>query len=236
MTRRVLVVEDNRDLGQLLELHLGDLGCSVTLAHDGPSGWQQAERGGFDLLVLDLMLPGFDGLELCRRVRAAAQYTPILMLTSKSTELDRVLGLEMGADDYVAKPFSLLELMARIKALFRRSEALSSGSGATQHELARFGDLTIDCGGRTARLRNQPLDLTAREFDLLCFFTRHPGRVYSRAQLLDAVWGLGYDGYEHTVNSHINRLRSKLEDDPQQPNYILTVWGVGYKFNETLAR
>lgn len=235
MTRQVLIVEDNRDLGQLLQMHLSDLGCSVTLAHDGLSGWRHAERGGYDLMVLDLMLPEIDGLELCRRVRAAAQYTPILMLTSKSTELDRVLGLEMGADDYVAKPFSLLELMARIKALFRRSEALSAVTGATQQKPLRFGDLTIDVEGRLARLHERPLDLTVREFDLLWFFARHPGRVYSRAQLLDAVWGLGYDGYEHTVNSHINRLRAKLEDDRQLPQYILTVWGVGYKFNEALG-
>lgn len=235
MTRQVLVVEDNRDLGQLLQMHLSDLGCAVTLAHDGLSGWRHAQRGGYDLMVLDLMLPEIDGLELCRRVRATAIYTPILMLTSKATELDRVVGLEMGADDYVAKPFSLLELMARVKALFRRSEALRVNADATQSEALRYGELALDVAGRVARLRDRPLDLTAREFDLLIFFARHPGRVYSRAQLLDAVWGNGYDGYEHTVNSHINRLRAKLENDPQQPTYILTVWGVGYKFNETLG-
>ena len=232
MGKQILVVEDNNDLAQLLALHLRDLNCNVTLAHDGIEGWRAAETGRFDLLVLDLMLPGMDGLELCRRVRSAPGYTPILMLTSKSTEVDRVLGLEIGADDYVTKPFSLLELMARIKALFRRTDALGKVEPEAINPIIQHNELTIDVNSRCVRIRDNVLDLTAREFDLLWFFAQHPGRVYTRGQLLDAVWGLGYEGYEHTVNSHINRLRSKIENDAHNPSFILTVWGVGYKFAE----
>lgn len=238
--RNVLVVEDNRDLGQLVSLHLRDLACSVTLAHDGLAGWHQAERNDFDLIILDIMLPGIDGLEVCRRIRARASYTPILMLTSKTSELDRVVGLEMGADDYVSKPFSLLELIARVKALFRRSAALANANANASTppatESARLlGGLAIDPIARSVQVNKKVIELTAREFDLLYFFALHPGRVYSRTQLLDGVWGHGYEGYEHTVNSHINRLRAKIETDPQRPQFILTVWGVGYKFNETLT-
>jgi DNA-binding response OmpR family regulator len=232
MSRKILVVEDNKDLARLLELHLRDLTYDVDLAFDGDAGWTQITSHSYDLIILDLMLPGIDGLEICRRLRSQPAYTPILMLTSKSTELDRVLGLELGADDYVTKPFSIRELMARVKAIFRRIDELQSDRRQDTQSLIRAADLIIDPQRRTVSLSDRAIDLTAKEFDLLLHFARHAGRVYTRSQLLDEVWGYGHDGYEHTVNSHINRLRAKIEANPAQPGFILTVWGVGYKFAE----
>jgi DNA-binding response OmpR family regulator len=176
------------------------------------------------------MLPGVDGLEICRRIRSRPDYVPILMLTSKSSELDRVLGLEMGADDYVTKPFSIMELMARVKAIFRRLDHMKPEGDDSPSETITAGGMMIDTSKRTVVVDGRPVEVTAREFDLLLHFARHPGRVYTRADLLDRVWGYGHEGYEHTVNSHINRLRSKIEKDPAHPRYILTVWGTGYKF------
>ena len=233
-TRKILVIEDDQYIAHIIQLHLRDMGCEVTLTHDGIKGLAAAETGAYDLIILDLMLPGLDGLELCRRVRTKPNYTPILMLTAKSTELDRVLGLELGADDYLTKPFSVRELLARVKALFRRIEALQTtpATSPTEDQILRAGDMVVDVAKRKVTLEDKPVSLTAKEFDLLLQFAAHPGRVYTRTQLLDAVWGYGYEGYEHTVNSHINRLRTKIEKDPTQPRYILTVWGVGYKFAE----
>ena len=235
MARRILVVEDDRDIAQLVEMHLHDLGAEVTLAHDGAEALELAQTGTFDLLILDIMLPSIDGLEICRRVRSGERYTPILMLTARSSEIDRIIGLELGADDYLTKPFSIRELIARVKALQRRVDALSKRDAPADAKLLHFGDLRIDVEKRKVTLRGDVVDLTAKEFDLLLQFARHPGRVYTRAQLLDLVWGYGHDGYEHTVNSHINRLRSKIESDGNKPEFILTVWGVGYKFAETYA-
>jgi DNA-binding response OmpR family regulator len=232
MSRKILVVEDNKDLARLLELHLRDLTYDVDLAFDGDAGWTQITSQPYDLIILDLMLPGIDGLEICRRIRSRPTYTPILILTSKSTELDRVLGLEIGADDYVTKPFSIRELMARVKAIFRRIDELQSDRQLDKQPLIRAADLVIDPQRRTVNLSDRTIDLTAKEFDLLLHFARHAGRVFTRSQLLDEVWGYRHDGYEHTVNSHINRLRAKIEANPAQPGYILTVWGVGYKFAE----
>jgi DNA-binding response OmpR family regulator len=231
MGHSILVVEDNRDIAELIALHLRDDGFDVTLAHDGVSGVEQAEHGNFDLLVLDLMLPGLDGLSICKQLRQRAHYLPILMLTAKSSEFDRVLGLELGADDYLTKPFSIRELVARVKALLRRQQLQATPAPANTVLVA--GTLRIDSERRSVQLHGQPLQLTAREFDLLLHFATHPGRVFSRAQLLDQVWGYGHQGYEHTVNSHINRLRAKIETDPANPHYILTVWGIGYKFSES---
>jgi DNA-binding response OmpR family regulator len=230
MSRTILVVEDNKDLAHLLQMHLRDLSYSVDLAFDGDKGLARAETGKYDLIILDLMLPGLDGLEICRRLRSRGGYTPILMLTSKSSELDRVLGLEMGADDYVTKPFSIGELLARVKAIFRRIDELKSEQQGGEPGLVKARELLIDPKKRHVTVKGKTVDLTAKEFDLLYHFARHPGRVFTRSQLLDRVWGYGHDGYEHTVNSHINRLRAKIEDNPAQPDYILTVWGVGYKF------
>ena len=229
--RNVLVVEDERDIGQLLRLHLEDAACAVTLAEDGHQGMQQAFSRAWDLVILDLRLPGPDGLAICRALRRDQAYVPILMLTSKSSELDRVLGLELGADDYVTKPFSVSELMARVKAIFRRVESLQKQLPGADGTLG-LGPLKINISGREVTLEGEPVALTAREFDLLVHFARHPGQVFSRAQLLDSVWGYGHEGYEHTVNSHINRLRAKIEPDPARPELVVTVWGVGYKLDE----
>jgi len=230
--RRVLIVEDEDELARLVELHLRDQGYEVARAGDGPGGWELARSGDFDLVVLDLMLPGFDGLELCQRLRRESRYTPVLMLTARSSELDRVLGLEVGADDYLTKPFSVRELVARVKAIFRRVDALAAPEEPPRRLEA--GELVIEADKRRVSLAGDPVHLTAKEFDLLTHFAGNPGRVYTRAELLDRVWGYGHDGYEHTVNSHINRLRGKIESDPSQPEYILTVWGVGYKFRDAV--
>ena len=232
MSRRVLIVEDDRDISHLVGLHLKDINCDVEAVTDGLSGLERARDGGHDLIILDIMLPGIDGLEICRRVRARSDYTPILMLTARSSEVDRVLGLELGADDYLTKPFSILELVARVKALFRRMEALQSTDADSGQAPIHFSELSIEPDKRSVLVRGEPITLTAKEFDLLLHFARQPGRVFTRGQLLDSVWGYGHEGYEHTVNSHINRLRSKIEEDPAAPRYILTVWGVGYRFAE----
>ena len=234
--KRVLVVEDEPEIRRLVELHLRDIGCHVGLAATGREGLKRAQQEVWDLIILDLMLPQVDGLEICRQVRAAPSgrpYTPILMLTAKSTEIDRVLGLETGADDYLVKPFSVRELMARVRAIFRRVEAIGlPGRSAGEAEEIVVGGLEIDSGRRRVVLDGKQLHLTAKEFDLLLYFARHPGHVYTRNDLLEKVWGYGHGGYEHTVNSHINRLRSKIERDPAQPCLVLTVWGVGYRFAE----
>ena len=245
-SRRILVIEDARDIAQLVQMHLRDLNYHVDVAYDGGIGLEMALASRYDLIVLDLMLPGVDGLEICRRLRTHDErhaYSLILMLTSKGTELDRVLGLEIGADDYLTKPFSIRELLARVKALFRRAQAQGLAPvspnadcpGEDGAGLIRSGELQIERSKRRVTLSGAEVTLTAREFDLLFQFACHPGRVYTRAQLLDCVWGQGYEGYEHTVNSHINRLRAKIEADAAHPKYLLTVWGVGYKFAEAPA-
>jgi DNA-binding response OmpR family regulator len=232
--RRILVIEDNAEIAELIVMHLRDEGWSVDLATDGDRALAAAGTSKYDLVVLDLMLPGTDGLTICRRLRSAEHYVPILMVTAKSSELDRVLGLEMGADDYLTKPFSIRELVARVKALFRRADAMAPPEPSQENEVIEAGPLRITVSSRQVTVAGEPVELTAREFDLLVHFARHPGRVYSRAQLLDQVWGYGHEGYEHTVNSHINRLRAKIERDPAHPEYVLTVWGVGYKFADRL--
>ena len=235
MTRRVLVIEDDPDIGRLVTLQLGELDCESRLIADGISGLAEAEAGRYDLVILDLMLPRLDGLQICRRLRAGERHTPILMLTAKSSELDRVLGLELGADDYLTKPFSMLELAARIKGIFRRADrekAAAAAAASPAAQLIEAPGLRIDLQRREVRVAEQPVELTAKEFDLLVYFARSPGRVFTRAQLLDQVWGYSHSGYEHTVNSHINRLRNKIERDPANPDYIQTVWGVGYRFAE----
>lgn len=230
----ILVAEDDGDIAGLVQLHLRDLGYEVDVASDGRVALEQALSRPYDLVVLDVMLPGLDGLEICRRLRGQPHYPLILMLTSRSSELDRVLGLEVGADDYLTKPFSIRELLARVKALFRRVEALGTPSPLCPpgQRIIRADALVIDTEKRLVTLGSQPVSLTAKEFDLLLLFACHPGRVYTRAELLDLVWSVGYEGYEHTVNSHINRLRAKIEPDPARPARLLTVWGVGYKFAE----
>ncbi len=240
---RLLVIEDETDIAELIVMHLSELPAQVACVHDGPSGLRLATtQPPWDAIVLDLRLPGMGGLELCRELRAKGDRTPLMMLTARGSELDRVLGLELGADDYLTKPFSVLELKARIRALLRRASvpaaaadaAAANGRPATPRAVEVPG-LRVDEEQRRVRLDGQELALTAREFDLLWHFVRHPGRVFTRSELLASVWGYGHDGYDHTVNSHINRLRAKLGDDRGNPRFIHTVWGVGYRF-EAVSR
>ncbi len=228
----ILVIEDDPDIADLLGIHLSDLGYALDRAVDGKTGLDKALHGDYALVILDLMLPELDGLEVCKRIRSKDPYLPILMLTAKAEELDKVLGLELGADDYLTKPFSIRELIARVKALFRRIEIDQENLQRDAMQPLRYGDLTVEPEKRKVTLRDQTIELTAKEFDLLMLFAQHPGRAYSRQELLDLVWGYQYAGYSHTVNTHINRLRSKIEDDPSAPRYIKTVWGLGYRFAE----
>ena len=229
--KRILVVEDEADIGELLLLHLADLNVEAQACSNGLMALKELQQGHWDLVILDLRLPGMDGLELCRTLREHGNTVPILMLTAKSSELDRVLGLEVGADDYVTKPFSVIEVMARVRALLRRVSLQQKDAAPVQLQCGR---LRLDESRRAAEIAGTALDLTPKEFDLLLFFARAPGKVFRRLQLLDQVWGLGHEGYEHTVNSHINRLRAKLAECAPEEDYILTVWGVGYKFNDQL--
>ncbi len=238
----ILVAEDQTDIRDLLVLNLRGAGYDVTAVADGQAALASQNEQSSDLLVLDLMMPGLDGLEVCKALRARGRSTPILMLTAKSTELDRVLGLELGADDYLTKPFSLPELLARVKALLRRADLLRAAQtqggafgGAFGGTPLRNGDLEILPAKRQVRYRGEALEFTALEFDLLLHFASHPGHVFSRSQLLTAVWGYTHDGYEHTVTTHINRLRAKLEADPMRPELILTVRGAGYKMRDAPA-
>ncbi|WP_305806719.1 response regulator transcription factor [Stenotrophomonas sp. YIM B06876] len=231
--KRVLIVEDDPHIAELLRMHLRDEGYAVEHAADGHAGLRELERSNWDALVLDLMLPGVDGLEICRRARAMARYTPIIIISARSSEVHRILGLELGADDYLAKPFSVLELVARVKALLRRTDALARNARMESGSLS-LGELDIEPLAREVRVDGKLIELTPREFDLLYFFARSPGKVFSRLDLLNHVWGYHHDGYEHTVNTHINRLRLKIETDPAQPRRILTVWGHGYKLSASV--
>jgi DNA-binding response OmpR family regulator len=233
---KILVVEDQKDIADLVQMHLRDLGHTVDVAHDGKKGLEQAPD--YDLLVLDGMLPGLDGLDVLRTLRQKNLQMPVLMLTARASEIDRVVGLELGADDYLAKPFSIPELQARVKALLRRAQTnqqsasthtASTGAGSEPEELVH-DQLRIDFRSHEATLAGKPLGLTSKEFDLLVHFARNPGRVFSRVQLLESVWGTTYEGYELAVNTHINRLRAKVEVDPAKPRFIQTVRGVGYRF------
>ncbi len=233
MKNKVLVIEDDPDISNLLQMHLRDADFEVKHTNAGDKGVLFYKAWKPDLIILDIMLPGMDGLSVCREIRKQSESVSILILTAKSTELDRVLGLEMGADDYLTKPFSLAELMARVKALFRRTKALSQFNEDTAPpSILDRGRLQVDSEKHIASIDNKVVELTAREFNLLWFLAQYPGRVYTRAQLLDAVWGYDHDGYEHTVNTHINRLRIKIEKDAAKPEFVQTVWGVGYKFAE----
>ncbi|MEZ4772950.1 MAG: response regulator transcription factor [Bacteroidia bacterium] len=233
--KKVLLVEDDRDIVNLLEIHLRDLDCQLTKAYHGPEGLTYALENTFDLIILDLMLPGMDGMDICRNVRAEKIHTPILMLTARSEEIDKVMGLESGADDYLTKPFSIREFIARVKAIFRRMQVIRKETSAEAQKPLAFGKLEIDFENRKVRVAGQRVELTPKEFDLLYLLASHPGRSYSRDRLLSLVWGYEFNGYEHTVNSHINRLRTKIEPDLSQPTYILTTWGVGYRFNDEIG-
>lgn len=230
MNQELLLVEDDDAIADALRLHLEQAGYRLHREADGRQAMAAIDRRRWDLVLLDLMLPGADGWDVCRHLRARHPDVPVIMLSARSAEAHRVLGLELGADDYLAKPFSMLELVARVRALLRRVEQLRL-TPAAACEL-RFGDFRLDTVRRELLHGQQTVPLTLREFDLLHFLARHPGQPFARAELLARVWGAGFDGYEHTVNSHINRLRQKIEADPRVPRHIVTIWGVGYRFDE----
>ncbi len=231
---KVLVVEDDPNIVDLLRIHLTDLGCEVTAAGNGTDALAIARAQPFHLIVLDIMLPGINGMEICRQVRLKDRSTPIMILSAKSEEIDKVLGLETGADDYLTKPFSIREFVARVKVIFRRKPEPGHEAYAPGQLHMKFEDLEIDVDKRKVTLCNARIELSPREFDLLVLLASNPGKSYSRQRLLNLVWGYDFEGYEHTVNSHINRLRSKIEKNISDPRYILTTWGVGYRFNEEL--
>lgn len=233
--QKVLIIEDDPEIIELLGIHLKDLGCEVTAVNNGQEGLKAATDARFELIILDLMLPGLNGMEVCRKIRQNDRHTPILMLTARSEEIDKVMGLETGADDYLTKPFSIREFIARVKVIFRRNEEhpLSEFKGHMP-AVIRYDGLEIDLDKRKVLLNGLRADLSPKEFELLVLLASNPGKSYSRKRLLNLVWGYDFEGYEHTVNSHINRLRGKIETDLSAPKYILTTWGVGYRFNEEL--
>ncbi len=236
MLNRILVVEDNSDIAELVSINLNDRDKRVDRADNGAQGLAMARSGRFDLVILDLTLPSMDGVDVCRTMRRERLFTPVIMLTARTAERDRVRGLEVGADDYLPKPFSVRELVARVNAMLRRRRDYDAASPSALGEAAiTAGDLTLHPGRREVYQGEQSIELTAREFELLLYFARRPGRVLTRSDLLDSVWGYGHEGYEHTVNSHINRLRAKIEPDPGRPDHIQTVWGVGYKFSDRVC-
>jgi DNA-binding response OmpR family regulator len=229
MNEHLLLVEDDDAIAVALRIHLEGAGYRLHREANGQHAMAAIDRQRWDLVLLDLMLPGADGWEVCRHLRARHADVPVIMLSARSAEAHRVLGLELGADDYMAKPFSMLELVARIRALLRRIELMRATHSPKQDY--RFGPFRLDALRRELTRGEVVLPLTLREFDLLHFLLKHPGRPFSRGELLQRVWGEGFDGYEHTVNSHINRLRSRIEDDPRNPQRVVTVWGVGYRFD-----
>ena len=228
---KALIIEDDKDISELVAIHLNDMDLEVDKAFDGKDGLMKALNNQYRFILLDIRLPLLDGFEVCKRLRMEKVNTPILMLTSKSEEIDKVLGLEMGADDYISKPFGIRELLARIKAVLRRYDSAQNPSDNEEKEI-RVDDLYINVGMRIVELNGNRIELSPKEFDLLIYLASHPGRTYSRMQLLNQIWGYEFEGFEHTVNSHINRLRSKIETNMNEPKYILTTWGVGYKFRE----
>ena len=229
---RILLIEDDPDYARYVHLALADEGMDVHRCADGARGLREARAHDWDLILLDLMLPGIEGKEICRALRAEDDHTPLLMLTALSAESDRVRGLELGADDYLPKTVGGAELVARVRAALRRATRYSPAAEADPgaEDALSAGALRLDLAGRRVYLRGAEVALTATEFDLLAWFAARPGRAFSREDLLREVWGYDYEGYQHTVNTHINRLRAKIEDDPAQPRYIRTVWGVGYRF------
>lgn len=229
---RILVVEDDKDIAELIAINLENLPAEITTVYEGRNGFLEAASQKYDLILLDIMLPGMNGFDICKELRMNRITTPIIFLTSKSEEVDLLIGLESGADDYITKPFSVRELQARVKATLRR-ERLQQQEQTDKHLKSLFiKNLEINQKKRKVLLDGELVNLTPKEYDLICYLAQHAGATFSRAQLLNSVWGHEYVGYEHTVNSHINRLRGKIEKNPNEPEYILTTWGVGYRFAE----
>jgi len=230
--KKVLLIEDDPEILGLLEIHLKDLEFEVIKSMDGAEGLDLLLTTSPDLVILDISLPSMDGFEVCKRARTQTN-VPIIMLTAKSEEIDRVLGLEVGADDYITKPFSVREFIARVKGIFRRANMIKESYEGPQTQL-RYDGLEIDVEKRKVLVRDEKVDLSPKEFELLVLLASKPGKSFGRRELLSLVWGYDFDGYEHTVNSHINRLRAKIEEDMANPRFILTSWGVGYTFNEEI--
>lgn len=230
---KALIVEDDIQICDLLSIHLKDLHFEMDVYQDGFDGFQSAVNNKYDLILLDIMLPSMDGVEICRKIRAHDSETPIIMITSKSEEIDRVLGLETGADDYIIKPFSIREFQARVKAVMRRTTRTDDRKDHSE-KVFTYGSLTIDAEKRMVVQNKVRIDLTPKEFDLLALLAANPGKSFNRQSILNLVWGYEFEGFEHTVNSHINRIRAKIEEDMAKPKYIMTTWGYGYRFNETL--
>lgn len=228
---KALIIEDDKDISELISIHLKDIDLEVDKSYDGKDGLMKALNNHYRFILLDIRLPFLDGFDVCKRIRMEKINTPILMLTSKSEEIDKVLGLEIGADDYILKPFGIRELLARIKAVLRRYDLGMEKKPDDEKEL-RFNNLYINVGMRIVEVEGKRIELSPKEFDLLVHLASNPGKTYSRMHLLNQVWGYEFEGFEHTVNSHINRLRSKIEKNMGDPEYILTTWGVGYKFRE----
>ena len=234
VVKKVLIIEDDTEISDVVAVNIESNGMKTEQVYDGIIGLNRSKSDEFDLIILDIMLPGLDGISICRKLREENVNTPILMLTAKIDEIDLVLSLELGADDYMTKPFSMRELIARVKALLRRSEKATVTKKENPQGFLLYGDLLIDYEKHQVKVREKTLKLTVKEFELLDLFARNPGRVFSRSDLLNTIWGYNFEGYEHTVNTHINRLRNKLEIDPSNPKYLLTVWGLGYKFSEKM--
>ncbi len=229
--KSILIIEDDKDISNLIAIHIKDLGYKSEQLFDGKEGLLKALNEKYSLIILDIMLPSLDGYEICKKLRQEKINTPVLMLTSKSEEIDKVLGLEIGADDYLTKPFSIRELIARIKAILRRIE-LTQNFEPDEDITIQNHELYINVGLRRVEIKGKRIELTPKEFELLSLLASNPGKTFSRSSLLNQVWGYEFEGFEHTVNSHVNRLRSKIEQNMNQPEYILTTWGVGYKFRD----
>jgi len=228
----LLVIEDDENISTALEEYFSRAGYAVASASDGLAGVEAAARNRPDVVVLDLMLPKMDGLAVCKELRQKNPQMPIIMLTAKDDVVDKVLGLEMGADDYITKPFSLREVEARIKSVLRRARAVvATGDVQDEAPIVR-GSLRVDPVRREVTIADRHIDLTPKEFDLLRLFAANPGRVFPRKYLLEKIWDYSYEGYDRTIDSHINRLRAKIEENPENPQLVLTVWGIGYKFTD----
>lgn len=229
--KKILLVEDDPEIRELLKLHFNAQVYNLTSSASGKEALQQVTAEKFDLIILDITLPDMNGMELCKTIRESNRQIPIMMLTCRGEESDKVLALELGADDYVTKPFGILELMARTKALLRRADHLHAEK-PDDPQCIIFRDLVIDINKRKASVRGERMELTNKEFELLVLLAKHPGKSFSRHELLELTWGVAFSGYEHTITSHINRLRIKIESNLHKPEYILTAWGTGYRFSE----
>lgn len=229
--KNILLVEDDPEITKLLNLHFDTNIYNLTCCSVGREAVEKFQQDHFHLVILDITLPDLNGMEICKTLREKDTSTPILMLTCHDEESDKVLALELGADDYVTKPFGILELMARVKALLRRAEK-NNYIGSEEKKEISYKNIVINNDKRKASIDGKRLDLTPKEFDLLLLLASHPGKTFSRQELLERVWGYVFSGYEHTITSHINRLRIKIEPDLNHPEYILTSWGTGYRFSE----